>query len=63
LKQIKIAGTHLSFFPKEGKVEMLNNFECDDDEQLLLKEFLEEHLIDIPVSIYVNRLEIFKDNN
>lgn len=63
LKQIKIAGTHLSFFPKEGKVEMLKDFRCDDDEQLLLKEFLEEHLINIPVSIYVNRLEIFKDNN
>jgi hypothetical protein len=63
LKQIKIARTHLSFFPKKGKVEMLKDFECDDDEQLLLKEFLEEHLVDIPVSIYVNRLEVFKDNN
>lgn len=39
LKQIKIAGTHLSFFPKEGKIEILNDFELEEKEQYKLKSF------------------------
>ncbi|AGC77550.1 hypothetical protein LX97_02254 [Nonlabens dokdonensis] len=62
LKQIKIAGTHLSFFPMEGKIEMLNDFELDEKEQLQIKGFLNEHMPEISVSIYETRLEIFKDN-
>ncbi|OUS20148.1 hypothetical protein A9Q93_01725 [Nonlabens dokdonensis] len=62
LKQIKIAGTHLSFFPMEGKIEMLNDFELDEKEQLQLKSFLSEHMPEISVSIYETRLEIFNDN-
>lgn len=62
LKQIKIAGSHLSFFPKKGKLERLQSFELENEEQFQVKSFLEQHLIDIPVSIYETRLEIFKDN-
>lgn len=62
LKQIKIAGTHLSFFPMEGKIEMLNDFELDENEQLQLKSFLSEHMPQIHVSIYKTRLDVFNDN-
>lgn len=63
LKQIKIAGTHLSFFPKEGKIEMLNDLALDEEKQLKLKSFLNDHLPEIPVSIYETRMEIFNDTN
>lgn len=63
LKEIKIAGTHLSFFPKEGKIEMLNDLELDEEEQLRLRTFLNDHLSEIPVSIYETRLEVFNNNN
>lgn len=61
IKKIKIAFTHLSFFPKEGKIEMLHDLGLDEEEKEELKSFLENHLTDIEISLYKNREELFED--
>ena len=61
IQKIKIAFTHLSFFPKEGKIEMLNDLELNEEEKEQLKSFLETNLTDIEVSLYKNREELFED--